>query len=247
MGRGVEDAEDAPDDLKVGDLKAGASKHYHGHRERLRGRVLQGDGSQLADYELLELLLCAFIPRRDVKPIAKEMLVRFGSVSGALGATPQRLMEIDGIGETAAVYLRATHLLLQRTAGEEVKGRELISNWAALLSYVKVRLQHETTEQSRALYLDRKNKLIADEQLGRGTVDQAPVYPREVARRALELAASSVILVHNHPSGDPTPSRADIEMTRDVAKALGALEIRLHDHLVVGRGEAVSMKTLGLI
>ncbi|HVY90027.1 MAG TPA: DNA repair protein RadC [Hyphomonadaceae bacterium] len=225
----------------------GPVKHYHGHRDRLRQRVLEGDGSHLADYELLELLLCAFIPRIDVKPIAKEMIARFGSVSGALAASPERLMEITGIGESAASYIRASHLLLQRAAGDEVKDRPVISNWAALLNYVKLALRHETSEQARVLYLDRKNKLIADEVVGRGTVDHAPVYPREIARRALELAASSIILVHNHPSGDPTPSRADIDLTRDIEKALAALEIKVHDHLVVGARETVSMKAKGLI
>ncbi len=226
--------------------EAGPTRHYHGHRERLRGRILAGDGSALADYELLELLLCAFIPRVDVKPIAKEMIARFGSVSAALAAPPERLMEIKGLGESAAAYIRAAHLLLHRAASDAVRDRPVISNWAALLNYVRVALRHESSEQVRALFLDRKNKLIADEVLGRGTVDHAPVYPREIAKRALELAASSVILVHNHPSGDPTPSRADIEMTREIEKALAALEIRLHDHLVAGSGEPVSMKAKGL-
>lgn len=223
------------------------TKHYHGHRERLRQRVLAGDGSGLADYELLELLLCAFLPRRDVKPIAKAMIARFGSISAALAASPQRLSEIEGLGETAAAYIRATHLLLQRTAAESAKERPVISNWAALLAYVRAVLQHEPTEQVRILFLDRKNKLIADEKQGQGTVDQAPIYPREVARRALELSASSIILVHNHPSGDPTPSRADIELTREVQDALQALDIKVHDHLVVGRDGTVSMKSKGLI
>jgi DNA repair protein RadC len=247
---GVSDGEEGGEldlGLEASAPASGASKHYHGHRERLRGRVLEGDGAHLKDYELLELLLCAFIPRRDVKPIAKDLLARFGSVSGVLAASPARLAEVAGVGETASAYLRATHLLLQRAAGDAVADRPVISNWAALLNYVRLKLQHETAEQSRCLYLDRKNKLIADEVLGRGTVDQAPVYPREVAKRALELAASSVILVHNHPSGDPTPSRSDVEMTKEVARALGALEIKVHDHLIVGKGEAVSMKSMGLI
>lgn len=223
------------------------TRHYHGHRERLRARILKGDGSALADYELLELLLCAFIPRVDVKPIAKDLIARFGSVSGALAAPPERLTEIPGVGESAAAYLRATHLLLQAAAGDQVKDRPVISNWAALLNYVRMTLRHETAEQVRTLFLDRKNKLIADEVTGRGTVDHAPVYPREIARRALELAASSVILVHNHPSGDPTPSKADVDMTREIEAALKALDIRLHDHLVVGKADTVSMKAKGLI
>jgi DNA repair protein RadC len=223
----------------------GPVRHFHGHRERLRARVLKADAA-LQDYELLELLLCAFIPRVDVKPIAKALLDRFGSVSAVMAAAPERLMEVKGVGETTAAYLRATHLLLQRAAADPVRERPVISSWGALLTYVRAAMRHETAEQVRALFLDRKNKLIADEVTGRGTVDHAPVYPREIARRAVELSASAVILVHNHPSGDPTPSRADIEMTRAVEQALGALDIRLHDHLVVGAGEPLSMKAKGL-
>ncbi len=227
--------------------RAGDARHRHGHRERIRQRIMKGDGSHLDDYEVLEILLCAFIPRVDVRPIARTMVDRFGTVSAALAAAPERLMEIDGVGETTAAYIRATNLLLQRAAADQVKERAVISNWAALLNYVKQQLRHEKSEQARVLYLDRKNKLIADEAAGRGTVDHAPVYPREIARRALELSASAVILVHNHPSGDPTPSRADIELTRDIERALAPLEIRVHDHLVVGARETVSMKAKGLI
>lgn len=225
----------------------GPTKHFHGHRDRLRQRIMQGDGSGLQEYELLELLLCAFIPRRDVKPIAKEMLARFGSVSAALGADPRRLMEIDGIGETSVAYIRATHRLLGHASKDSVADRPVISSWAALLNYVRMQLRHEKTEQVRVLFLDRKNKLIADEVTGRGTVDHAPVYPREIARRAIEHSASAVILVHNHPSGDPTPSRADVTMTREIIEALETLDIKLHDHLVVGANETISMKSQGLI
>lgn len=224
-----------------------ATRHYHGHRERLRQRVLKDDGAHLADYELLELLLCAFIPRVDVKPIAKELIAKFGSVSAALAASPERLMEVKGVGETAAAYVRAANLLMQKAAGDAVQDRPVISNWAALLNYVKLKLRHEKSEQARVIYLDRKNKLIADEIVGRGTVDHAPVYPREIARRALELSASAIILVHNHPSGDPTPSRADIDLTREIERALAPLDIKVHDHLVVGASETVSMKAKGLI
>jgi DNA repair protein RadC len=157
------------------------------------------------------------------------------------------LMEIEGIGETTAAYIRATNLLLQRAAADQVRERPIISNWAALLNYVSAKIKHEKTEQARVLYLDRKNRLIADELAGRGTVDQAPIYPREIARRALELSASAVILVHNHPSGDPTPSRADVELTREIERALAPFEIKVHDHLVVGARETVSMKAKGLI
>lgn len=225
----------------------GPVRHYHGHRERLRQRVLKDDGSHLADYEMLELLLCAFIPRVDVKPIAKDLLARFGSVSAALAAAPERLMEVKGIGETAAAYIRTTHLLMQQAARDAVVERPVISNWAALLNYVSLKIKHLKSEQARVLYLDRKNKLIADELAGSGTVDHAPIYPREIARRALELSASAIILVHNHPSGDPTPSRADIELTREIERALAPLEIKVHDHLVVGASETVSMRSKGLI
>ena len=225
----------------------GPAKHFHGHRERLRQRVLRDGGAGLQEYELLELLLCAFIPRVDVKPIAKELIARFGTVSAVFAASPERLMEVKGIGEPTAAYIRATNLLMQRAAGDQLRDKPVISNWAALLNYVKVALRHEKAEQVRVLYLDRKNRLIADEVAGRGTVDHAPVYPREVAKRALELSASALILVHNHPSGDPTPSKADIDLTREIEKALAPLDIRLHDHLVVGASETVSMKAKGLI
>jgi DNA repair protein RadC len=232
---------------KGSEAAEGPVKHFHGHRERIRQRMMKGDGSSLDDYEILEVLLCAFIPRVDVRPIAKKLVDRFGAVSAALAAPPERLMEIDGIGETTAAYIRATNLLLQRAAADQVRDRPVISNWAALLNYVSARIKHEKTEQARVLYLDRKNKLIADELAGHGTVDHAPIYPREIARRALELSASAVILVHNHPSGDPTPSRADVELTRDIERALSPFEIRVHDHLVVGAKDTVSMKAKGLI
>ena len=234
-----------------GQSKTGAAegpvRHFRGHRERLRQRILKDGGAGLADYELLELLLCAFIPRVDVKPVAKDLLRRFGSVSAVLAASPERLMETKGVGETATAYIRATNLLLHQAAADQVKDRPVISNWAALLNYVSAKIRHEKTEQARVLYLDRKNKLIADELAGQGTVDHAPIYPREIAKRALELSASAVILVHNHPSGDPTPSRADVELTQDIERALAPFEIRVHDHLVVGAKETVSMKAKGLI
>ncbi|MEM1150686.1 MAG: DNA repair protein RadC [Pseudomonadota bacterium] len=199
------------------------------------------------DYELLETLLFAFIPRRDVKPIAKALLKRFGSVSAVLSAESRDLVSIEGIGESAAAYLRAVNELHQRAAREEIDGRPVISSWSALLAYVRQALQHETREQFRVIFLDRKNQLIADELMGHGTVDHAPVYPREIARRSLELAASSLILVHNHPSGDPTPSRADIDITREIIDALTPLEITIHDHLIVGRTGVTSFKSAGLI
>ena len=223
------------------------ARHYHGHRQRLRDRLVAGDDNALADYELLELLLCAFIPRRDVKPIAKGLLDKFGGVSGVFAAPIKRLMEVNGVGETAASYIKASNQLYQRAALEEVKALPVVSNWAALLSYLRLSLQHETEEQFRVMFLDRKNQLLADEQQSRGTVDHAPVYPRELAKRALELSASALILVHNHPSGDPTPSQADISITREIMDALDALQISVHDHVIVGKMGLVSFKAKGLI
>jgi DNA repair protein RadC len=162
----------------------GPTRHYHGHRERLRQRVLEGDGSALRDYELLELLLCAFIPRVDTKPIAKDLIARFGTVSAALGASPERLMEVKGIGETAAAYIRAANLLMQQAAHDEIVDRPVISNWAALINYVSLKIKHEKSEQARVLYLDRKNKLIADEKVGQARSIMRPsIHARSPAVR----------------------------------------------------------------
>lgn len=221
--------------------------HWHGHRTRLRNKLLSRGASALDDYELIETLLFAFIPRRDVKPIAKALLARFGSVSGILAADAADLKKVTGIGETVAAYLKTMAELQGRAAKETLAARPVISSWDALISYVRGQLQHEGREQFRVLFLDRKNQLIADETMGVGTVDHAPVYPREIARRALELQASSLILVHNHPSGDPTPSRADIEVTREIIDALVSLDITVHDHLIAGKNTVTSMKSSGLI
>ncbi len=226
---------------------AGVPPHWKGHRDRLRRRLLDRGPKALEDYELLEVLLFAIIPRRDVKPLAKTLMKRFGSLSAFLAADRHELMQIDGIGEHASSHILTLREILSRAAQEPIKGRPLISSWNALLGYVRHELQHETREQLRVLFLDRKNQLIADEVLGFGTVDHAPVYPREVARRAIELAASSLILVHNHPSGDPTPSRSDIDMTRGLIDALSAFDITIHDHLIVARHGIVSFKSQGLI
>lgn len=221
--------------------------HWLGHRDRLRHKLVTRGAGALEDYELLETLLFAFLPRRDVKPVAKALLGRFGSLSAVLAADPRQLMAVEGIGTSAAAYLRATAELHARAAREEIASRPVISSWAALIAYVRSQLQHETREQFRVLFLDRKNQLIADETMSHGTVDQAAVYPREIARRSLELAASSLILVHNHPSGDTTPSRADISMTREIIDALIPFEISVHDHLIVGTGGVTSFKSAGLI
>ena len=226
---------------------ADSKPHWQGHRERLRGKLLKRGPGALDDYEVLEVILMAFIPRRDVKPVAKVLLARFGSLSGVLAAPAADLVTIDGIGDTVAAYLKAITELQSRAAREEIRQRPAISSWSALVSYVRTELQHEGREQFRVLFLDRKNQLIADEVMGHGTVDHAPVYPREIARRALELQASSLILVHNHPSGDTTPSRADIDMTREIINVLDPLEITVHDHLIAGTGGVTSFRTAGLI
>ena len=201
----------------------------------------------LPDYEVVELLLFRSVPRGDVKPLAKQLLARFGSLGAVLGATAADLRIVAGVGEAVALDLKLIHEVALRTAREQVVRRPVISSWAALLAYVKTALAHETREQFRVLFLDKKNQLIADETMNQGTVDHAPVYPREVVRRALEFSASAVILVHNHPSGDPTPSQADIDMTRQIAEAARHLRITIHDHLVVGRDGVASFKALGLM
>ncbi len=218
-----------------------------GHRRRLRERFLLSGGKGMPDYELLELVLMGAIARRDVKPIAKRLLRVFGSYEGVLTAPPERLREVDGVGESAVAMLKVIEAAAVRLAQSKVLGRPLISNWQALLDYCHVAMAHAAREQFRILFLDRKNVLIADEVQQQGTVDHTPVYPREVIKRALELQATAIILVHNHPSGDPTPSRSDIEMTREIAEAAQKLGIVLHDHVVIGRGGHSSFKSLGLL
>jgi DNA repair protein RadC len=240
-------------------------KHYHGHRERLRTRFLEVSPAALADYELLELLLFFSVYRRDTKPIAKAMLEHFGGLGGVLAADPGRYAECFGLDSTrlpadaacrsireddlrfTQVLLKAIYELLQRVLREQLRERPVIGSWTALISYLSVAMAHEPTEHFRILFLDRKNILIKDEVQSRGTVDHTPLYPREVVKRALELGASAIIMVHNHPSGDPTPSRADIDMTRQVVQALAAVGITVHDHVVVGKNKHASFRSLGLL
>ncbi|WP_293676990.1 DNA repair protein RadC [uncultured Phenylobacterium sp.] len=242
----VEDVSAQPDLWRVKAAPA-PKPHYAGHRDRLRERAGAGGLAALPDYEVLELFLFRSIPRGDVKPLAKQLLARFGSLGGVLGATPADLRRVGGVGESVALDLKLLHEAGLRTAREQVARRPVISSWSALLAYVKTALAHEAREQFRVLFLDKKNQLIADEVMNRGTVDHAPVYPREVVRRALEFSASALILVHNHPSGDPTPSSADVDMTRQVVEAARPLRIAVHDHLVVGRDGVASFKALGLM
>jgi DNA repair protein RadC len=218
-----------------------------GHRERLRTRFLQGGADAMPDYELLELTLFAALPRRDTKPLAKALLARFGSFAEVIAAPRARLMEVKGVGESVASHLKIVEAAAQRLAKTKVMGRAALSSWSALLDYCTAVMARNETEEFRVLFLDRKNMLVADEVLNRGTVDHAPVYPREIVKRALELNASALILVHNHPSGDPAPSKADIAMTREVATAAKALGIAVHDHLVIGRSGHSSFKSLGLL
>ena len=242
----VQDAAPQPDLWLAAKRVPKAKPHYAGHRERLRERALAGGFTALPDYEVLELFLFRSIPKKDVKPLAKQLLARFGSFSAVLGATPEELKTVKGVGDSLALDLKLLHETALRAAREQVGRRAVISSWSALLAYVKTALAHEAREQFRVLFLDKKNQLIADEVMNRGTVDHAPVYPREVVRRALELSASAVILVHNHPSGDPTPSAADIDMTRQVVDAGRSLRIAVHDHLIAGRDGVASLKALGL-
>ena len=221
--------------------------HFHGHRDRLRERFADAGGAALADYELLELFLFRSIPRRDVKPIAKALIARFGDLGRVCAGDPDQLCEIEGVSAKVALDLKLLHAAAVRIAKEQVSGRPVISSWSALLDYCRTALQHASTEEFRVLFLDKKNRLIADEFQARGTVDHAPVYPREIVKRALSLDASALILVHNHPSGDPTPSNADIEMTRKLKDAARPFDIVIHDHLVVGRETTASFKALGLL
>jgi DNA repair protein RadC len=226
---------------------ASAAPHHLGHRERLRQRFLEGGDGALPDYELLELLLFRSIPQRDVKPLAKELIARFGSFAEVLGAPAARLTEVKGVGEGVALDLKIVEAALQRMARGAVTRRTVLSSWSAVLDYCRTTMAFAEREQFRLLFLDKKNAVIADEVQQTGTVDHTPVYPREVVRRALELSASAIILVHNHPSGDPTPSAADVKMTRelvDIAKPLG---IAIHDHVIVGRDGHASFRGLGLI
>lgn len=218
----------------MSDIRTGEKPHYLGHRKRLRERLMQGGAESLPDYELLEILLFSGNPRGDVKPLAKTLIATFGNLARVISASPEALIKIPGMGETNSATLLAVREASLRLLKDEVKKQPVIQNWKALLEYCRASMGYNQTEQFRILFLDKKNRLIADELQQRGTVDHTPVYPREVVRRTLELAASSIILVHNHPSGDPTPSKADIEMTQKIAQALAAVGCTLHDHVVVG-------------
>jgi DNA repair protein RadC len=224
-----------------------APPHYHGHRERLRGRFREAGSDALSDYKLLELVLFRALPRRDVKPLAKTLIGKFGSFAEVIAAPPQRLAEVPGLGESAITEFKIVEAAARRLARGEVKKRHVLGSWSAVLEYCRAAMAFADKEQFRILFLDKRNQLIADEVQQVGTVDHTPVYPREVVKRALELSATAVILVHNHPSGDPTPSRADIQMTQQIVEVAKPLGIAVHDHIIVGKEGHASLKGLRLI
>ncbi len=217
------------------------------HRKRLRNRFMEGGAKAVPDYEMLELVLFRAIPRQDIKPLAHELLVEFGDFNRVISAAPERLRRIKGVGDAVICELKIVEAAAQRMVRAKVINSHVLSGWDTLLDYCHMTMAHRETEQFRVLYLDRKNVLIADEEQAKGTVDHVPVYPREVAKRALELNASALILVHNHPSGDPTPSQADIEMTGRVELACSALGLTLHDHLIVGKSRELSFRSEGYL
>lgn len=217
------------------------------HRKRLRTRFMQGGPDAVPDYELLELVLFRALPRQDVKPLAHALLDRFGDFNRVISAPVDRLTEVKGVGDALICELKVIEASAHRLARARIMQRPVVSSWDALLEYCKTAMSHLETEQFRTLYLDRKNILIADEPQGKGTVDHVPVYPREVVKRALELNASALILVHNHPSGDPTPSEADIAMTKQIEAACSSLDLTLHDHLIIGKSESLSLRAQGFI
>ncbi len=222
-------------------------KHASGHRERLRDKFLSGSPESFADYELLELLLFMAIPRRDVKPLAKDLIAEFGSYAAVLSADVRRLRAYKGLSDAAVAAIKSVQASAIYLARAEVADKPVVSGWQALIDYVRTGMAHQQREQFRVIFLNRKNKIITDEVLGEGTVDHAPVYPRELVKRCLELSATAIILVHNHPSGDPKPSKGDIAMTKELIKACSNLDINVHDHIVVGKYGHCSFKNMGLL
>lgn len=225
----------------------GDDPHFHGHRERLRAKFREAGEKALADYELLELILFRALSRRDTKPVAKALIARFGSFAEVLAAPGQLLKEIDGIGSAAVTEIKIVEAAIRRMTAGKVRNRQVLGSWSDVLDYCRAAMAFADKEQFRILFLDKRNALIADELQQSGTVDHTPVYPREVVKRALELSASALILVHNHPSGDPTPSRADIDMTRRIVDIAAPLGVALHDHVIVGKDGHASLRGLKLI
>lgn len=221
--------------------------HYHGHRQRLRQRFMQAGATSLPDYEMLELVLFRALPRRDTKPVAKALLENFGSFAEVISATPERLAEVKGIGDAAIFDLKLIQAAAERLSLVKIREKTPLHSWSQLIDYCRTSMAYKNHEQFRILFLDKKNYLIADEIQGEGTIDHTPVYIREIIKRTLELSASSIILVHNHPSGDVTPSSADITMTKAIVEAAEKLNITVHDHLIVGRDGHASFKGLQLM
>ena len=220
--------------------------HYLGHRERLRDKFDKDSGQSLADYELLEMLLFQCFARGDVKPIAKALLAEFGDLTAVLSAKPVQLQKVKGVGPAAARAICLTKALMLRSMQDNIKQKHIVSSWREVIKYCEACMSYDMEEQFRLLFLDQKNQIIGDEVQTRGTIDQTAIYPREVVKRALEIGAKSIIMVHNHPSGDPSPSREDIQLTLKVNEAAQLLDINLHDHLIIGKGSHASMKSMGL-
>lgn len=221
--------------------------HYHGHRDRLRQRLLEKGAKSLADYEVLEFLLFGVNPRGDTKPLAKKLIETFGSLAEVFAASPDELKQVTGVGDAAASLLKLIPEAARRLTKDAILEHPVIDSWDRLVEYCTIVMAREKIEQFRLLFLDRKNRLIADEVQQKGTIDHTPVYPREVVKRALELSASALIMVHNHPSGDPSPSPADITMTKEIKEICGKLGIELHDHLIISRTGNSSFRHLGIL
>lgn len=225
----------------------GAASHTAGHRARLRARLLEGGAEALADHEVVEYLLMTAIPRKDVKPLAHALMKRFGGITGLLNADPRALAQHPGMGETSAAALKIVALAARRLARAEVREQPVLGSWQALIDYLTIDMAHLTVERVRVLYLNTQNMLIHDDHVGDGSIDEAAIHPREVIRKGLDLGATALILVHNHPSGSPEPSRADIQITNRIAEAGRLLGIVVHDHVIIGRHGHVSLKAKGLI
>ncbi len=221
--------------------------HYSGHRQRLRERFVSSGADALQDYELIELLLFMALPRRDVKPLAKTLLKTFGSLPELMSAKHHELMKIEGISENTATAIKTVTAIAHRTIKQELRQKPILNNWTRLMDYARSTMVHEKKEHFRIIFLNKKNEMIEDEIQGSGTVDHTPAYPREIMKRALELGATALILIHNHPSGDPTPSPADIEMTNAIIEAAKPFEIIIHDHIIIARNGHTSFRNEGLI
>ena len=248
MSRGLKDANVAQELFpQEAPQRPRSPAQHEGHRQRLKERFTSGGPEALPDYELLELVLFYAIPRRDTKPLAKKLIEKFETFADVINAPADRLKEVKGIGDSAVRHLQLVRAAALRLMEVDIKGREIFTSWDKVVKYCRAKMARETTEQFRVLFLDKKNRLIANELQQRGTVDHTPAYPREIVKRALELSATAIILVHNHPSGDPTPSQADVEMTKTIVDAAKPLKITVHDHLIVGRQGYRSLREMRLM